>query len=309
MFLTGILAGGCLFGQVAFVHGKERVSVTVDGRPFGSLYFGKEANKPFFHPLTTPSGVTVTRAYPVEKSAEAEPTDHPHQKGLWMGVERLSGMDFWENDNSYTRPRMGKIVFKDMTRLEPGASRGELRFRADWINPEGAAVVTEDRTMTFYSGRGKAHVLDVDVTLTAMVPLQFEDHQDAVIGTRLRPAFDESNGGMAVNAEGLRGEKGARGKASRFLYWNTRIGGEPAGVAILDHPENYNFPARWHLRSFGFFTANPFARAVFDEKAPSAAKAMRAGESIRLRYRVLVYSGEYDVAAEWDTWTQSTGKR
>ena len=194
---------------------------------------------------------------------------------------------------------MGRIVFKDLTKLDSGASSGELRFLAEWINPEGIAVVAENRTMTFHAGRGAAHVLDVDLTLTALVPVTFEDHQDAVIGMRLRPAFDEKNGGIAINAEGLRGEKEARGKASRYLLWKTNIAGAPAGVAILDHPENYNAPARWHLRSFGFFTANPFARQVFDEKAPSAAKSLRAGESLRLRYRVLVYNGDLDVEAQW----------
>src|SRR6187402_2472414 len=103
LLLPGILLVSTLSAQVKFTHEKDRVIVTIDTRPFGTLYFGKEANKPFFHPLTTPTGIAVTRAYPVDKSPEPEPTDHPHQKGLWMGVERLSGMDFWENDRSYTR--------------------------------------------------------------------------------------------------------------------------------------------------------------------------------------------------------------
>jgi len=288
-----------LFAQVRFIHQTDRVGVTVDGRSFGSLYFGKDANKPFFHPLTTPSGVKVTRSFPVEKSPVEEPTDHPHQRGLWMGVEHLSNMDFWENDSSYTRPRMGRIVFKDITKMDEAGNRGELRFQADWINPEGAPVISEDRAMTFYAANGAAHVLDVDVTLTARIPVTFEDHHDAVIGTRLSPAFEEKNGGIAINAEGLRGEKEARGQASRYLYWKTRVGEETVGVAFLDHPENWNAPARWHLRSFGFFTANPFARKTFDEKAPSAAKSLRAGENLRLRYRVLVYSGDLDMDAQW----------
>ncbi len=305
LFVVGIVLAGSLFGQVHFTHEKDRVAVTIDGRAFGSLYFGQDANKPFFHPLTTPSGVKVTRSYPVEKAAEEEPVDHPHQKGLWIGVERLSGMDFWENDSSYTRPRMGKIVFKDVTKLEAAGNQGELRFRADWINREGVPVIGEDRTMIFYAGKGSAHVLDVDLTLTARIPVSFEDHQDAVIGTRLSPAFDEKNGGIAINAEGLRGEKEARGKASRYLYWQTRAGQATVGVAILDHPENWNSPARWHLRSFGFFTANPFARRVFDAKAPPADKSLRAGEALRLRYRVLVYSGDLDMEAQWREYTRA----
>ncbi len=286
------------WAQVKLTHLADRVSVDIDGRQFGSLYFGKDANKPFFYPLTTASGVKVTRSFPLEK-VEGEPTDHPHQKGLWVGTELLSGMDFWENDSSYRRPRMGKIVLKDISKLSSGTETGVLGFRADWMSPEGQAVIAENRTMTFYSGTENSRIFDVDVVFTALKEVTFEDHQDAVIGMRLSPSFDEKNGGMPVNAEGLRGEAATRGKPSRYLDWRTRINQEDIGVAILDHPDNLNAPARWHLRSFGFFTANPFGRKVFDSEAASAAKQLKPQEAIHLRYRIVVHSGKFDVDAAW----------
>lgn len=299
-----VLLSYCCAGQVRFQHQTDRVSVTVNGRPLGSLYFGKDANKPFFHPLTTPGGITVTRAFPLQEVA-GEPHDHPHQKGLWMGTERLSGMDLWENDSSYKRPRMGKIVFKDVSRMAAGPKRGELGFRADWLSPEGELLITEDRTMTFYADATQANVIDVDATFTAHEAVTFEDHQDAVIGTRLRPAFDEKNGGMAINAEGFRGEAGVRGRASKYVDWRATVDGKLVGVAILDHPRNLNAPARWHIRSFGFFTANPFARQAFDPAAPSASHTMKPGETLHLRYRVIVYQGAFDVEASWKEFAAS----
>lgn len=286
-------------GAVQLDHKSDRVNVVIDGKPFGSLYFGKDANKPFFHPLTTPDGIQVTRGWPLDTSSPGEPTDHPHQKGLWIGTERISGMDLWENDASYNRPRMGKIVFQDVRRATSGNDRGELAFRADWQSPEGKLLVVEERTMVFRPGGPRANLIDVDVTLTARETVTFEDHQDAVIGVRLAPAFDEKNGGTPMNAEGFRGEAGIRGRASRYLDWRATVDKTAVGLAILDHPDNLNSPARWHLRSFGFMTANPFARRSFDPNAPSAAKTLRAGESLRLRYRVVVYSGKFDVDESW----------
>lgn len=244
----------------------------------------------------------MTRGFPIAP-APGEPDDHPHQKGLWLGTERLSGMDLWENDRTYKRPRMGSIQFVDVTRLKSG-NRGELAFRADWLSPEGKLLVTEDRMMTFFAIGSAANVLDVDVTLTAREPVTFEDHQDAIIGIRLSPAFDEKNGGVPMNAEGYRGEAGIRGRASRFLDWRTTVDGKRVGLAILDHPSNWHSPARWHLRSFGFFTANPFARKAFDPLADSGAKSMVAGEKLRLRYRVVVYSGSFDVDRCWQEFAQ-----
>lgn len=283
--------------EVALRQLPDRVTVTIDGHDFGSLYFGKEANKPFFHPLRTPDEIEVTRGFPVAP-VPGEPEDHPHQKGLWIGTERLSGMDLWENDRTYNRPRMGSIQFVDVTRSNSGTT-GELGFRADWLSPEGKHLVTEDRLMTFFAIGSSANVIDVDLTLTAREPVTFEDHQDAIIGIRLAPAFDEKNGGIPMNAEGYRSEAAVRGRASRFLDWRTTIGGKKVGVAILDHPSNLHAPARWHMRSFGFFAANPFARKAFDPAAESGAKAMAAGEKLRLRYRVVVYSGPFSVEECW----------
>ena len=52
-----LLSAACAPARVKLTHLEDRVAVTIDGRPFGSLYFGRESNKPFFHPLTTASGV------------------------------------------------------------------------------------------------------------------------------------------------------------------------------------------------------------------------------------------------------------
>lgn len=293
-----VLAAAVCDAEVTLRQMSDRVTVTIDGHPFGSLYFGKDANKPFFHPLTTPDGIRVTRAFPLERVA-GEPEDHPHQKGLWIGTERLSGMDLWENDRSYKRPRMGSIQFVDVTRIHSGVE-GELAFRADWQSPEGKPLIVEERVMKFWASGAAANVVDVDLTLTARAAVTFEDHQDAIIGMRLAPAFDERNGGEPMNAEGYRGEASVRGRASRFLKWQTQINGKNVGVAILDHPSNLHSPARWHLRSFGFFTANPFARRSFDPAADSGAKALAVGEKLHFRYRVVVFSGKFDAEQCWE---------
>ena len=52
-----------------------------------------------------------------------------------------------------------------------------------------------------------------------------------------------------------------------------------------------------YLRAFGFLACNPFARQAFDPAAPSAEKELKPGESLRLRYRVLVHDGSIDMKA------------
>jgi hypothetical protein len=303
IFMAMVVAGaicGSACAQVTLNHLKDRVEVTIAGRPFTTLHFGEHANKPFLYPLITPNGQRVTRGFPLEPQP-GDPTDHPHQKGLWTGSEQTNGIDFWENDPSYQRPRMGKIVFRDVTRAEGGAQSGTLAYVADWISPEGEKVIQENHTLRFFSAGPKTEAIDVDFVLTAAPtgPAVLEDHQDAVIGVRLGPAFDEKNGGYPENAEGFRGEAGIRGRASRWVDWKANLKGETAGLAILDHPGNWNSPARWHLRSFGFLACNPFARQAFDPTASTGEKRLKPGESLRLRYRILVHDGSIDLKAAY----------
>lgn len=290
--LFALLLPASIQAQIAFTQAKDRVEVSIANRHFTTLHFGKDARKPFLFPLSTPSGIKITRGFPLEPNP-GDPTDHPHQKGLWTGTEQLNGMDFWENDPSYNRPRMGTISFRDVTR----ASGGALAYAADWITPEGKNIIAESHSLQFSALTPTINAIDVDFTLTARGPdpILFEDHQDAVIGIRLGPAFDEKTGAYPENAEGYRGEAGIRGRASRWVDWRAKIDGKHVGFAILDHPANLNSPARWHLRSFGFLACNPFARQSFDPAATSGEKQLKPGESIRLRYRVLVHDGPIDL--------------
>jgi hypothetical protein len=282
--------------QVKIVIKQDRISVDVNRQPFTELYMGKEAHKPFLYPLRTASGKKVSRGFPVEPLPN-DLTDHPHQKGLWVGAEHLSGMDFWENDPSYHRPNMGAIVFKDVLDTKQEAGQGSFTILADWVSLEGESVLTETRTMTFYSEPRDCRMFDVDLHLRAKKAVKFEDHHDAVIGMRLGPAFDEKNGGHPVNAQGLVGEAGTRGQRSEWIDWLTELDGEKIGVALMDHPSNFAFPTRWHIRSMGLLVASPFAQHDYAPGAPDGGKTLAAGEELHLRYRVLIHPYKVDVAA------------
>jgi hypothetical protein len=99
----GAIGAGRERPRVVVAATADAVAVTVDGKPFTTLHAGTEAHKPYLHPLLTASGKNVTRAFPMEQVA-GESTDLPHQRGVWIGTERLSGVDFWENEPSYDRP-------------------------------------------------------------------------------------------------------------------------------------------------------------------------------------------------------------
>jgi hypothetical protein len=279
---------------------KDRVAIDIAGQPFTNLYMGVEARKPFLYPLRTASGRKVTRGFPVEPQP-GDPTDRPHQKGLWVGAEEMSDqksgrMDLWENDASYhDRPDLGRIVFKDVLGSDTKADSASFTMLSDWVSQQGESVLTETRKMTFYARPADCRMFDVDLVLKAKVDLTFHDHHDAVIGIRLGPAFDEHNGGRPISAQSLEGEANVRGKRSEWVDWQATVDGEKVGVALMDHPANFCSPTRWHVRSNGVMIASPFGQKDFDPASPLLTTLLRSGEELHLRYRVLIHPLTTDV--------------
>src|ERR1700744_4773179 len=82
----------------------DRVALTIHGQPYTALYVkGPEVTKPYLWPLRAPSGTEITRHFPMATPPN-EPHDHPHHRGLWFAHEKVNGVDFWNNDASYTAP-------------------------------------------------------------------------------------------------------------------------------------------------------------------------------------------------------------
>jgi Family of unknown function (DUF6807) len=78
--------------RVTVTVSDDRIDVKVGGAPFTALHTDKGSRKLYLHPLLTASGKRVTRAFPMEQ-VSGESTDHPHQRGVWIGAEQVSGMD------------------------------------------------------------------------------------------------------------------------------------------------------------------------------------------------------------------------
>lgn len=69
--------------QVKITPGPDKISVEIDGKPFTALIMPVEGNKPYVYPLSTASGIVVTRHYPME-TVEGETHDHPHHRGMFL---------------------------------------------------------------------------------------------------------------------------------------------------------------------------------------------------------------------------------
>src|SRR5262245_55494089 len=65
----------------------DRVRVEINGQLFTEYVF-KGAAKPYCYPIIGPTGVGMTRDWPLKETPDEE-HDHPHHTGLWFGHQKV----------------------------------------------------------------------------------------------------------------------------------------------------------------------------------------------------------------------------
>jgi hypothetical protein len=267
--------------------------------------------KPFFWPLNTPSGVPLTRPWPMAKLEPGEKKDHPHQKSAWfchgdvipegLGVKKsrhADGVDFWAEG-----PGHGRIVCTRVGAVKQSKGHGQVMTTNEWRMTDGTKVLDETRTIHLYDlGSARLLVLDIDL-LASVVPITFGDTKEGSLGVRVRDSMRVDKGkGKLTNAEGKSGEgpkgnrekKGCWGLVSAWCDYTGPTEGREAGVALFADPTN-PVPSAWHARNYGLMAANPFgrARSGFPEmRGKKELVKLTKGEHLKLRYGIYLHDGD-----------------
>jgi hypothetical protein len=265
----------------------DTVHIEIDGKPFSDFYFGPGAPKPYLHLLRSASGKIVTRRFPMEK-VEGETTTDPHHRGVWLAYESVNGFDFWQNEASENNKLAGTVVPVRVDDLKSGDREGSLTGVFRWLSPSGEAILEETRKMSFGKD-GSLRIVDIDVVLKALTDTKFGDTKDGAFCVRLAEPLIEKNAGVITNSAGGRGMKETWGKPAAWVDYSGELQGEKLGVALFQHPSSFRYPARWHVRDYGLLAVNPFGSKSFDKDAPDATFTLPKGDSIHLRYRIVVH--------------------
>jgi len=318
----------------------------VAGKPFASIVVD-QANKPYVFPIYGPTGKAMTRSYPMQDvPAEGkEQRDHPHHRGLtfghesaglgeWKTPEKMSGTgdekisgggDTWAERKTYEEqaqnPKnalrakqhlayIATIVHREFTETKAEADKAVVVEQCEYLDPTGKPFLTEARRLTFRATSDQ-RLIDVDQDFTASAgDVRFEDRKDAGLSIRVPSsmAVDSKQGGVIVNSEGITNAE-AWSKPAKWCDYNGPVDGEHVGIAILNHPSSYRFPTRWHVRTYGLFTANPFAMQAYDKTLADSPTTLKAGEHLKLHHRFVFHSGDAKTAnieAAWQAYAKET---
>ncbi len=292
----------------------KKIDVIIGGKPFTSFLYPDSLEKPVLYPIHNASGTVVTRGFPLNPKP-GDPTDHPHHIGLWFNYENLNGLDFW--NNSYAIPAAKKSQYgwvrTDKILQVTGGTTGILTYHANWTN-QAREVILEETTRFEFSGDAHQRVIDRTTTLKADIDAVFNDAKDGLLGLRLAhelqmpttedQKFTDDKGNVTVVKGGTdRVANGnyltSAGKTGNDA-WSTRgvwckvygkMGNDSVSIAIIDHPQNPNYPTFWHARGYGLFAANPLGEKIFTNGKSAKNLALKKGESITFKYRIVIANG------------------
>jgi hypothetical protein len=293
------MAGGVARAEVTAKRSERGVVVHVDGQPF-TEYLTRAGQSPALWPLIGPTGQAMTRSYPVGPEVAGETTDHPHHQSLWLTHDQVNGANFWEANKGEKAATAGPhIAHREFVEVENLGSTARVVTSNDWMN--GDKRICEDRRSLVFGARENGDRW-IDFTVTISAPdgdVTFGDTKEGTFAVRVADSMrvEAKQAGRIVNSEGLVNEE-AWGLPARWVDYTGPVDGALVGIAMLSHPSSFRPTPRWHVRTYGLFAANPFGQADFPkpESAKQGAYTIKKGDSITLRYRVLLHRGGTDAA-------------
>ena len=243
----------------------------------------KDDFRPFIHPIVAPDGKGMLTEY--------SPGHHKHQTGLYWGLTRVNGRDYFHNpQEDYWKKVASNVVEKE------GA---EVKWQTIYhlLDEKGETVMEEIQNWTMREEGGK-YYLDLEWKGEAI--------KDIVIGKYdygslfLRMPWKEGIKGEIVNAARQKNEN-AEGQPSMWVNVAMQVEGreDMVNVAIFDHPENRGYPNKWRVDSQ--LGLGPAYTRDGDWIIPK-------GKTETLKHQLVVYTDEFNDVALTETWGKFSGK-
>ena len=240
-----------------------------DGKQLVLRQVAKPEERPYIHPIYSPDGQTVI--------TEFRPGHHIHQTGLFWGLKRVNGRDYFMNGRGDYWKRKSLQVIKGSGKQVSWQTVYNL------LDSTGHAIMEEEQNWTIEQIDNR-YILDFKWTGKASVNVHIGKFY--VGGLFVRMPWRKGTPAEAINASGLV-DKQAEGQRSEWFDVGIQFK-DPSNrihFAILDHSSNKAFPTPWRIDGeFGF---GPSRQIMEDWE-------IAGGQTETIRYRAIIYAGELD---------------
>lgn len=259
--------------KITAVKVGSKINVTIDGKFFTAYQFSPDEKYPFFYPVNGPlSGGSVT---------SMRNGEYPHHSSLFFGCDLVNGGNYWQEGLE-----RGRIISVNPEILKEGGDTVVITDECIWSRPGVISPVKDHRKYIITSPSATLYQIDVEITMETLMDVRIKKTNHSLFSARMASDLSVKNGGTMVNAEGDNGEKATFGKNSPWMDYFGKRGDFMEGLAILQHPSNPWFPSPWFTRDYGFMSPTPMFWPVNGQET-----FLKKGETLFLRYRVLVHGG------------------
>ncbi|MFO7617973.1 MAG: PmoA family protein [Bacteroidales bacterium] len=286
---TGILSQ---VGQERYNWEQDKVSLMLkraDARQDSQIiwtYHFDPRHKPFFHPVYSLDGILIT--------SEA-PADHPWHLGLWFCWKYINGLNYWEYQGD---PKLAvsegrtNLVGTRIRKSRDGSARITQKLLYHPWERKDQPVMKETRTTTVTAPRSdRGYLISIEHQFTALTDVLLDR----------TPAQTNAEGiawggyaGLSIRFDGqlsspryFSAATDSMKSGERAPWVSARLvapDGRKVQVTILEDPGNPGHPTPWYCinrpaQQFWFYSP-----AILYHEA----LALKAGEKLVLRYRVMV---------------------
>jgi hypothetical protein len=296
--LSLLLAAGFIFpacsSDYSTTETETSVSATYRGQLLWTYRHDPTEAKPCFHPLSSTDGTLFT---------DFRPEDHPWHRGLWFSWKYINGVNYWE-ENRKTGKAAGetrivgfdsRITETDTIHFELDIEYGPADNNEVILTEQRHIVVSppqEDGAYTIdWSATYKAVGSDVELDRTPPPGAPNGKAWGGYAGWSVRMNKDV-HAGVFLNSEG---EEGADRHPAR---WQLFKAPDQGCLLLMDHPQNLNYPVKWYIAP-----KMPYFSPALIHDHPHR---LQKGQTLSLRYRLVVAPGKMTLArAEkwWESWT------
>lgn len=273
--------------------GDGKLEVKIGGEMFTRYHYGSQFPRPFLYPVIGPDKTPVTRNFPMIQDIPEENKDHKHHRSIYVAYGDVNGTDNWSEEPGHA------TILETSHEVVSGPVLGRIMGKNDWLSSDGKKQMEDERVFTFYDVPGDERIIDVSLVFKATVGdvLLGDTKEGGIISVRVATTMDGNKSGTIVNAYGGITERECWGKPAHWVDYYGLAQGKTMGVTIMDHPDSFRYPTRWHVRDYGLFTANPFALHDYEpHRGWRGDHTIKNGDSLNFRYRIYVHKGDTESA-------------
>ena len=236
----------------------------------------------FIHPLYSPDGEVLTDDFPV---------GHVHQHGMFFAWTKVTFMgdehDFWNQQGG-----TGTVKHVGLLGMQSGIDSGMFKVRLQQVSLKHGPALEYIWTVRVLNRADPFEIeMEIEERCATGEPVTLEEYHYGGFAYRGKaewneedPEFKDSNI-KVLTREGKNRIDGNHTRPGWVATWGPS-GDGTAGVAILDHPDNFRYPqpVRIHPK-MPYFVFTPPVTGKY---------VLEPGKTYNSRYKIVLYDGEPD---------------